>query len=187
MISKILFSNSHLIFIFWIQKEGGFLWCHNRLRTSPEKGFLVSYDFCSLVVLPISSFKQKKDHFQFPVNVKPNFWLHIHIEFSLNFGLAHKKNICTRPVDSCWLEMSKNYFLIFCFFLCHAVSPAAFLLSHFWGKVNKTLSQSHQGPALFPNSCFTLVSGVTDNVYFFPNTNSIWWNTDLKCYKCDCC
>ena len=103
------------------------------------------------------------------------------------FWFGSQKNICTRPVDSCWLEMSKNYFLIFCFFLCHAVSPAAFLLSHFWGKVNKTLSQSHQGPALFPNSCFTLVSGVTDNVYFFPNTNSIWWNTDLKCYKCDCC
>ena len=132
-------------------------------------------------------FQTEKDHFRFPVNVKPNFWLHIHMEFSLSFGLAHKKNICTRPVDSCWLEMSKNYFLIFCFCLCHAVSPAAFLLCHFWGKVNKTLSQSHQGPALFPNSCFTLVSGVTDNVYFFPNTNSIWWNTDLKCYKCDCC
>ena len=129
----------------------------------------------------------QKDHFRFTVNVKPNFWLHIHMEFFLSFGLAHKKNICTRTVKSCWLEMSKNYFLIFCFCLCHAVSPAAFHLCHFWGKVNKTLSQSHQGPALFPNSCFTLVSGVTDNVYFFPNTDSIWWNTDLKCYKCDCC
>ena len=78
-------------------------------------------------------FQTEKDHFQFTVNVKPNFWLHIHIEFSLSFGLAHKKK-CTRPVDTCWLEMSKNYFLIFCFFLCHAVSPAAFLLSHFEAK-----------------------------------------------------
>ena len=103
------------------------------------------------------------------------------------FWFGSQKNICTRPVDSCWLEMSKNYFLIFCFCLCHAVGLVAFLLSHFWGKVNKTLSQSHQGPALFPNSCFTLVSGVTDNVFFFPNTNCIWRNTDLKCYKCDCC
>ena len=141
-------------------------------------------DFRSLVVGPIPSFKQncKKTTFNSLPMSNPTS----HGVLS-QFWFGSQKNICTRTVKSCWLEMSKNYFLIFCFCLCHAVSPAAFLLCHFWGKVNKTLSQSHQGPALFPNSCFTLVSGVTDNVYFFPNTDSIWWNTDLKCYKCDCC